>query len=151
MLCNSYFQQWFWQYQSIRSFILTWVTAITPIDNHTKWLQNNQRKEQQCATAVRSHVIGLWLTNDFWQGLIGHPRGLCSRYVDATEMIGDTWVRLMDFVMTFHHATGVRLAETIDFTVIWDHISNSEQEGFRWFALYTRINIAVCITELGYN
>ena len=36
---------------------------------------------------------------------------------------------LIDIVMTFHHATGVKIVWTHPFTVIWDHISNAEQEG----------------------
>jgi hypothetical protein len=50
-------------------------------------VQNNQRKEQQGATAVKSHITGLWLTNDFRQGSIGHQRGLCPGFVQATEII----------------------------------------------------------------
>jgi hypothetical protein len=49
------------------------------IDNHTKWVKNNQIKEHQGATAVRSQIIGFWLPNDFGQGSIAHQRGLCKQ------------------------------------------------------------------------
>jgi hypothetical protein len=74
------------------------------------------------------------LLDDFWQELTGCQKQLSPKFVQVAEFTGDTRVLLMDLVMTFHHATGVKIVWNHRFyscycTVIWDHISNPEQEG----------------------
>ena len=90
---------------------------------------------------------------DFWQELTGCRKQLSPKFVQVPETIGDTRVLLLELVMTFPHFIMPLVSsssETIDFTVISDHISNSEQ-GFRWLALYTRIYTAVRTAELDHN
>jgi hypothetical protein len=92
-------------------------------------------------------------SDDFWQGLIGCQRQLSPECGQVAEMIGDTRELLEDPVLTFYHATVVLVSsssEITDFTVIWDHSNNTEQEGSddHYHTAYTRIWAAERIAEL---
>jgi hypothetical protein len=118
--------------------------------NHSQLtiMQNYQRKEQQGATtAARSHIVGLWLTHDFWQWMIGHQRRLCrdmskrlreSRILDITKtgpcdgLFGDFWQKLKGCRKQMSQKL-VQVAEIVrDLTIV----------------LYIRICTAVSTTEL---
>ena len=67
---------------------------------------------------------------DFWQELTGCQKQLSPKFVQVAELIGDTrvssWLTLLwNFIMPLVS----RSYEIIHFTLIWDHISNVEQEG----------------------
>ena len=91
---------------------------------------------------------------DFWQELTGGRKQLSPKFVQVAELIGDSrvssWLTLLwHFIMPVVS----RSSEIIHFIVIWDHISNAEQEGSDdlYYTSEWRICTAVRTAELDHN
>ena len=88
---------------------------------------------------------------DFRQELTGCQKQLCPKFEQVAEIIGDTRILLMDLEMTFHHAIGVKLVWNHRFDCYLKSYQQLWARGFRWCALYTRIDTEVRTAELDHN
>jgi hypothetical protein len=66
---------------------------------------------------------------DFRQELTGCQKQLRLKFVQVAEIIGDAGKLLMDLVMTFHQATGVKVVWNHPFYSYLKSCCNTEEEG----------------------